>query len=102
VPLTTLTLVAAMVSNLTVAPDKKLVPLMLTDVPPAVLPLCGVIALTVGAGLVCGGGSPDAVPAALEPTVMPHPVSPRITAAQIIRRRILRNLTIRPFTTTDR
>jgi hypothetical protein len=51
VPFTTLTLVAATVSNLTVAPDKKLVPVMLTEVPPAVLPLCGVIALTVGAGL---------------------------------------------------
>jgi hypothetical protein len=50
VPFTTFTLVAAMESKLTVAPDMKLVPLILTDVPPAVPPLCGVTEVTVGAG----------------------------------------------------
>ena len=51
VPLTTVTPVAAVPPKLTVAPDKKPVPVIVTAVPPAVVPETGEIALTVGAGL---------------------------------------------------
>ena len=54
--LTTLTFVAAVVSNLTVAPETKLVPLIVTEVPPLVLPEFGETDVTAGAG--CGGGPP--------------------------------------------
>ena len=50
VELTTVTLVAAVPPKLTVAPDAKPVPVILTDVPPLVLPEVGEIAVTVGAG----------------------------------------------------
>jgi hypothetical protein len=49
VELTTVTLVAAVPPKLTVAPDEKPVPVILTDVPPLVLPEVGEIAVTVGA-----------------------------------------------------
>src|SRR5829696_7562850 len=49
VELTTVTLVAAVPPKLTVAPDEKLVPVIVTDVPPLVLPEVGEIAVTVGA-----------------------------------------------------
>jgi hypothetical protein len=49
---TTLTLVAATPAKVTVAPERKLLPLIVTGVPPAVLPLCGLTELTVGAGFV--------------------------------------------------
>ena len=49
--LTTVTPVAAVPPRLTVAPVKKPVPVMVTAVPPAVVPEVGVIAVTVGAGL---------------------------------------------------
>jgi hypothetical protein len=48
--LTTLTAVAEVVPNLTVAPERKPVPVIVTAVPPAVVPDVGVIPLTVGAG----------------------------------------------------
>jgi hypothetical protein len=50
--LTTLTLVAAVPPSVTVAPDKKPVPVIVTAVPPAVVPDAGEVALTVGAGLL--------------------------------------------------
>lgn len=46
--LTTTTLVAAVPPNVTVAPAAKLVPVIVTAVPPAVDPLVGEILLTVG------------------------------------------------------
>ena len=49
--LTTVTPVAAVPPRLTVAPAKKPVPVMLTVVPPAVVPEAGEMVLTVGAGL---------------------------------------------------
>jgi hypothetical protein len=51
VPLTTTTLVAAALPNVTVAPDAKFVPVMVTAVPPAVDPLFGLTLLTVGAAV---------------------------------------------------
>ena len=48
VPLTTTTLVAAAVPNVTVAPEAKLVPVIVTVVPPAAGPLLGLTLLTVG------------------------------------------------------
>jgi hypothetical protein len=48
VPLTTATLVAAAVPNVTVAPVAKFVPVIVTAVPPAVDPLAGLTLLTVG------------------------------------------------------
>ena len=49
---TTLTAVAAVPPRLTVAPARKPVPAMVTEVPPAVVPVLGVIDATVGAGLL--------------------------------------------------
>ena len=46
----TLTPVADVPPNFTVAPVRKPVPLMVTGVPPAVVPEVGEIELTVGAG----------------------------------------------------
>jgi len=48
VPLTTTTLVAAALPNVTVAPAAKPVPVIVTPVPPAVGPLFGLTLLTVG------------------------------------------------------
>ncbi len=48
--LLTLTPVADVPPNFTVAPVRKPVPVMVTDVPPAVVPDTGEIELTVGAG----------------------------------------------------
>ena len=50
--LTTATLVDAVPPKLTLAPDRNPVPVMVTAVPPAVLPEVGEIADTVGAGFV--------------------------------------------------
>ncbi len=47
-PELTVTLVAATLPKLTVAPEAKPVPVMVTDVPPAVEPLVGLTAVTVG------------------------------------------------------
>jgi hypothetical protein len=52
VPLTTTTLVAAAGPNVTVAPTVKFVPVIVTAVPPAVVPLFGLTPVTVGAGPV--------------------------------------------------
>ena len=54
VELTTVTLVAAIWvgPKLTVAPAEKPVPVMVTDVPPAMLPDCGKMPVTVGAGVL--------------------------------------------------
>src|SRR5580658_5891965 len=49
VPLTTVTFVAAVLPNVTVAPVAKFVPVIVTAVPPAVDPLVGETLLTVGA-----------------------------------------------------
>jgi hypothetical protein len=49
VPLTTTMLVAAVLPNVTVAPEAKLVPVIVTAVPPAVEPLLGLTLVTVGA-----------------------------------------------------
>ena len=46
--LTTTTLVAAALPNVTVAPVTKLVPVIVTAVPPPVDPLLGLTLLTVG------------------------------------------------------
>jgi len=51
VALTTITFVAAVPPNVTVAPEAKLVPVMVTAVPPAVDPLLGPTLLTVGAAV---------------------------------------------------
>ena len=48
VALTTTTFVAAAVPKVTVAPEAKLVPVIVTAVPPAVGPPCGDTLLTVG------------------------------------------------------
>ena len=48
--LVTETLVAAVPPKLTVAPETKLLPLMVTDVPPVVVPLFGAMLLIVGGG----------------------------------------------------
>jgi hypothetical protein len=48
--LTTETPVAEVPPTLTVAPERKPVPVMFTDVPPLVVPLLGAIDVTVGAG----------------------------------------------------
>jgi hypothetical protein len=48
--LTTTTLVAAVLPKVTVTPAAKLVPVMVTAVPPAVDPLLGETLLTVGVG----------------------------------------------------
>ena len=50
VPLTTTTLVAAALPNVTVAPVTKFAPVIVTAVPPAVVPLFGLTLATVGAG----------------------------------------------------
>ena len=46
--LTTVTFVAAAEPNVTVAPEEKLVPVIVTDVPPAVDPVLGLTPVTVG------------------------------------------------------
>jgi hypothetical protein len=48
VPFTTTTLVAAVLPNVTVAPEAKFVPVIVTAVPPEDEPLIGLILLTVG------------------------------------------------------
>ena len=55
--LETFTFVAAVKSNFTVAPETKLVPLIVTDVPPVVSPELGETDVNVG-GCGCGGGEP--------------------------------------------
>ena len=60
--LTKLTFVAAVVSNVTVTPDTKLLPLMVTAAPPGAKPEVGLTDVRAGAG-GCGGGGggpPDA------------------------------------------
>jgi hypothetical protein len=52
VPLTTVTLFAAVLPKVTVAPDTNPVPVIVTAVPPAVEPDTGEIAVTVSAGLL--------------------------------------------------
>jgi hypothetical protein len=49
--LTTFTAVAAVPPRLTVAPAVKPVPAIVTEMPPADVPVFGVIEVTVGAGL---------------------------------------------------
>jgi hypothetical protein len=49
--LTTTTLVATVLPNVTVAPVVKLEPVMDTAVPPATTPLLGLTPLTVGDGI---------------------------------------------------
>ena len=44
-------LVAEVPPNVTLAPDRNPVPVIVTDVPPAVVPDVGEIDVTVGAGL---------------------------------------------------
>jgi hypothetical protein len=46
--LTTVTFVAAVEPNTTVSPEAKLVPVMVTAVPPAIDPLFGLTLVTVG------------------------------------------------------
>jgi hypothetical protein len=50
--LTTVTFVAAVLPNITVAPETKFVPVIVTAVPPAVVPLLGLTLLTVATGPV--------------------------------------------------
>jgi hypothetical protein len=54
VPLTTTTLVAALLPNVTVAPAAKFVPVIVTAVPPAVGPVLGDTLVTAGTG-TCEG-----------------------------------------------
>jgi hypothetical protein len=56
VALTTVTPVAAVPPRLTAAPVMKPVPVMVTAVPPLVVPVVGEIAVTVGAGLAGASG----------------------------------------------
>jgi hypothetical protein len=56
VPFTTVMLVADVPPTFTVAPDKNPVPMMVTVVPPLVVPVLGVIEATLGAGLDPGVG----------------------------------------------
>ena len=49
--LTTRTPVAAVLPRLTVNPDRKPVPVMVTEVPPSAVPVLGVVEVTAGAGL---------------------------------------------------
>ena len=56
VALTTTTPVAAVPPRFTVALGRKPVPVMVTGVPPAVVPEVGETLLTVGAGIPEGGG----------------------------------------------
>jgi len=49
---TTFTLVAAVPPKVTVAPARKPLPVMVTEVPPTIGPAFGVIEPTVGAGLL--------------------------------------------------
>jgi hypothetical protein len=51
VVLTTTTLVADILPNVTVAPAAKFVPVIVTAVPPAVVPLAGFMLLTVGGAM---------------------------------------------------
>ncbi len=51
VPFTTVTFVAAVLPNVTVAGTAKFVPVMVTGVPPAVEPALGETPLTVGAAV---------------------------------------------------
>jgi hypothetical protein len=51
VALTTTTLAAAVLPNVTVAPEAKFVPVIVTAVPPAVDPLFGVTLPTVGCAM---------------------------------------------------
>ena len=51
VVLTTTTFVAAVLPNVTVAPAAKLVPVIVTAVPPTVVPLAGLMLLTVGGAM---------------------------------------------------
>jgi hypothetical protein len=46
----TVTALAAVLPNLTVDPEVKLVPVIVTDVPPAAAPEAGLMELTVGVG----------------------------------------------------
>jgi len=62
--LTTVTPVANVPPSWTVAPARKPVPLMVTAVPPLVVPDVGLIALTVGAGF-----PPPPCPAARKVTI---------------------------------
>ena len=69
---TTITLVAAVDPNVTVAPATKFVPVIVTAVPPAVDPLFGVTLLTVGTGpetaenvAICMTQGPDALSVAV-------------------------------------
>ena len=48
--LTTVTPVAAVPPRLTVAPARKFVPVIVTEVPPLAVPVLGKIEVTVGAG----------------------------------------------------
>ena len=57
--LTMLTFVAALPPKVMVAPDEKFVPVMFTDVPPAVVPELGETDVTVGGCCGGGGGLPD-------------------------------------------
>ena len=70
--LTTTTLVAAVLPNVTAAPAAKFVPVIVTDVPPAVVPVPGLTLLTVGTGpltaenvAICITHGPDAVSVAV-------------------------------------
>jgi hypothetical protein len=53
--LTTVMLVATKDPNATLAPARKFVPVMVTEVPPLVVPVLGDTEVTVGG---CGGGGP--------------------------------------------
>ena len=55
--LATVTFVAAVVSNFTVAPEAKFVPVIVTELPPAVDPGLGKTDVIVG-GCAGGGGEP--------------------------------------------
>ena len=70
--LTTTTFVADALPNVTVAPVAKFVPVIVTDVPPAVVPVPGLTLLTVGTGpltaenvAICITHGPDPVSVAV-------------------------------------
>jgi hypothetical protein len=67
--LATFTFVAAAPPKVTVAPDTKLVPVMVTDMPPPVVPEFGETPVTVGEG-AGGGGVPDVVKRQIGPVAV--------------------------------
>ena len=72
--LTTTTFVAAALPNVTVAPEAKFVPVIVTEVPPAATPLFGDTLVTVGltTWLICPIGQTPALASNITRSSSPH------------------------------